>query len=110
MLKTHSPYGKHILFIVAFLESVMSTFPLTLLFVALALANTKKSFYFASICTIGATVGAVVGYGIGHFAWIGQNAEFTSFAHLFFNNLPGFSIEAYKNIQNLFIEWGILMF
>jgi membrane protein YqaA with SNARE-associated domain len=109
MSKAHSPYGKHLLFLISFFESIFSVFPLTLLFVALALANTKKSFNFALISTLGATVGAMFGYSIGHFAWIGPNNEFTSFAKFFFTNVPAFSVEAYNNIQNLYNEWGILI-
>lgn len=109
MLKAHSPYGKHILFFIAFFESVFSAFPLTLLFVALALANTKKSFQFSFISTFGAVFGAIVGYAIGHFAWIGQNNEFTSIAHFFFNNIPAFSVEAYNNMQALYREWDFII-
>ncbi len=109
MQKAHTPYGKHILFFISFIESIFSLFPLTLLFVALALANTKKAFQFSLISTIGAVSGAMVGYSIGHFAWIGQNSEFTSIAHFFFNNIPAFSIDAYSNMQALYHEWGFLI-
>ena len=109
LLKAHSPYGKHILFFIAFFESIFSVFPLTLLFVALALANTKKSFQFSFISTTGAVSGAMLGYSIGHFAWIGQNSEFTSIAHFFFNNIPAFTIEAYNNMQALYHEWDFVI-
>jgi membrane protein YqaA with SNARE-associated domain len=109
LLKAHSPYGKHILFTIAFLESIFSAFPLTLLFVALALANTKKSFQFSLISTIGAVTGAIAGYSIGYFAWIGQNEEYTSIAQFFFSNIPAFSIEAYNNMQALYHEWGFII-
>jgi membrane protein YqaA with SNARE-associated domain len=109
MLKAQSPQGKYILFAVAFIESIFSIFPLTILFIALALADTRNSHKFALISTIGAVTGAMMGYGIGHYAWIGQNGEYTSFAYFFFNNVPGFSIEAYRNIQELFTEWGIII-
>jgi membrane protein YqaA with SNARE-associated domain len=109
MIKAHSPYGKYILFFIALFESILSAFPLTLIFVALALANTKKTFQFSFISTVGALTGAMLGYCIGHFAWIGQNNEFTSIAQFFFNNVPAFSIDAYKNIQDLFHVWGFLI-
>lgn len=109
MFKAHSPYGKYILFFIAFFESVFSVFPLTLLFVALALANTKKSFQFSLISTVGAVSGAILGYTIGHYSWIGQNGEFTSIAHFFFNNIPAFSIEAYNSMQALYREWDFII-
>ena len=109
MSKAESRYGRHVLFAVSFIESIFSIFPLTILYIALALADTKNSFKFALISTIGAVSGAMFGYAIGHFAWIGQNGEYTSFAYFFFNNVPGFSVEAYKNIQDLYTQWGILI-
>jgi membrane protein YqaA with SNARE-associated domain len=109
MLKAHSPYGKHILFVIAFVESILSLFPLTILFVALALANTKKTFQFSLISTLGAVTGAIAGYSIGHFAWIGQNNEYTDLAHFFFNNVPAFSMEAYHNMQAIYREWDFII-
>jgi membrane protein YqaA with SNARE-associated domain len=109
MLKAQSPYGKYILFAVALIESIFSVFPLTLLFIMLALTATRNSFKFAWISTFGAISGAKLGYAIGHFVWIGQNGEYTLFANFFFNNVPGFSVEGYRNIQVLFAEWGILI-
>lgn len=109
MIKAHSPYGKHILFFIAFFESIFSVFPLTLLFVALAIANIKKSFQFSLISTIGAVLGAILGYSIGHFAWIGQNSEFTAIAHFFFNNIPAFSIEAYNSMRAIYHEWDFVI-
>ena len=93
------------LFILAFIESVFFPIPPDILLIAMAMGAVAKSFRFAIICTIGSVTGAVVGYYIGHFAWLNPNGEFTGLANLFFNNIPGFTYELYNNIKILFNEW-----
>jgi membrane protein YqaA with SNARE-associated domain len=100
-----TPYGPIALFILAFVESVFFPIPPDILLIALALGSIRKSFRFALICTIGSVSGAFIGYGIGHFAWITTNGEFTGFAKFFFNNIPGFSVNLFNNIKALFIQW-----
>ena len=93
------------LFILAFIESVFFPIPPDILLIAMAMGAVAKSFRFAIICTIGSVTGAIVGYYIGHFAWLNTNGEFTGLANLFFNNIPGFTYELYNNIKILFNEW-----
>jgi membrane protein YqaA with SNARE-associated domain len=100
-----SPYGAMALFILAFVESVFFPIPPDILLIALALGAVAKSFRYALICTLGSVAGAIVGYGIGHFAWITAGGEFTGFANFFFNNIPGFTVSLFNNIKELFIEW-----
>lgn len=100
-----TPYGPMALFILAFTESVFFPIPPDVLLIALALGSSKRSFRFALNCTIGSVSGAFVGYGIGHFAWISANGEFTAFANFFFNNIPGFSITLFDSIKALFNQW-----
>lgn len=100
-----TPYGPLALFILAFAESVFFSVPPDILLIALALGCTSKSFRLALNCTIGSVSGALVGYTIGHFAWISTSGEFTGFANFFFNNIPGFSINLFYNIKALFTQW-----
>jgi membrane protein YqaA with SNARE-associated domain len=100
-----SPYGAFALFILAFIESVFFPVPPDVLLIALALGAAAKAFRYALICTAGSVTGAIVGYGIGHFAWMSGNGEFTGFANFFFNNIPGFSVSLFNNIKELFTEW-----
>ena len=101
-----TPYGLMALFILAFAESVFFPVPPDVLLIALALGNSNKSFRFAFYCTIGSISGALVGYSIGHFAWITASGEFTRFAEFFFNNIPGFSVDLFNKIKYLFNQWG----
>lgn len=100
-----TPYGPMALFITAFVESIFFPVPPDILLIALALGCTSKSFRFALNCTIGSILGAIVGYYIGFFAWISPSGEFTPFANFFFNNIPGFSIDLYNSIKELFNQW-----
>lgn len=100
-----TPNGPIALFILAFTESVLFPVPPDILLIALALGCTSKSFHFALICTIGSVSGALVGYTIGHFAWVSTSGEFTGFANFFFNNIPGFSVNLFNSIKALFNQW-----
>lgn len=102
---SETPYGPLALFILAFAESVFFPVPPDVLLIALAFGSQKKSFRFASYCTIGSVLGAFVGYGLGHYTWIAANGEFTGFANFFFRNIPGFTVSLYHNIRQLFNEW-----
>jgi membrane protein YqaA with SNARE-associated domain len=101
----NTPYGPMALFILAFAESVFFPIPPDVLLIALALGSSGKSFHFALNCTIGSVMGAFVGYGLGHYAWIAANGEFTGFANFFFNNIPGFTVSLYDSIRQLFNDW-----
>lgn len=98
-------YGAMVLFILAFTESVFFPIPPDILLIALALGATAKAFKYAFICAFGSVLGAFVGYAIGNYAWLTASGEFSAFANFFFTNIPGFSVELYENIKNLFIEW-----
>jgi len=100
-----TPYGPLALFILAFTESIFFPIPPDVLLIALALGSIKKSFRFAINCTIGSISGAFVGYAIGHLAWTTATGEFTGFATFFFNNIPGFSVNLFNRIKDLFNQW-----
>lgn len=68
------PYAKYALFFIALIESSVFPIPPDILLIALALGQPKSALRFAAITTVGSTVGAVVGYGIGFLLWasVGQ--------------------------------------
>ena len=101
-----SPSGPVALFILAFCESVFFPIPPDVLLIALAIGNSKRSFRFALNCAIGSVFGAMVGYSLGHFAWIASSGEFTSFANFLFHNIPGFTVDMYNRIQALYDKWN----
>ncbi len=100
-----SPYGALALFIIAFTESIFFPIPPDVLLIALVLGSRAKAFRFALICTIGSVTGAMVGFYIGSAIWLDGTNQFTPFAMFFFNNVPGFTVELYENIKQLYNEW-----
>jgi membrane protein YqaA with SNARE-associated domain len=103
----NTKWGLWVLFICAFADASFLPLPTPLFFLALALLNLTKAYKYALFATLGMLSGAIVGYTIGHFAWITVNGEFTGIANFFFNNVPGFSEEIYSRIQNLYAKWDI---
>jgi membrane protein YqaA with SNARE-associated domain len=101
----YTPYAGAALFILAFTESIFFPVPPDILLIVLVLGCRSKAFKYALICTLGSVSGALIGYLLGHFIWVNGSGEFTWFANLFFNNIPGFSLDLYDNIKGLFAKW-----
>jgi membrane protein YqaA with SNARE-associated domain len=60
------PKAVYVLFWVTFIESSISPIPPIPLLIPMCLANPKRSWYYALVCTAGACTGGFVGYGIGY--------------------------------------------
>jgi membrane protein YqaA with SNARE-associated domain len=60
------PKAVHVLFWVTFFESAFSPIPPIPLLIPMCLANPRRSWYYALVCTAGACAGGFLGYGIGH--------------------------------------------
>lgn len=60
------PKAVYVLFWVTFFESSFSPIPPIPLLIPMCLANPKRSWYYALVCTAGACCGGMLGYGIGH--------------------------------------------
>ncbi len=101
-----TPYGPLALFVLAFAESSFFPIPPDALLIALALGIRKKSFTFAAICTLASVLGALLGYGIGYYAWWNGANEFSNLANFFFANIPGFTHEIFYNVKVLYDEWN----
>lgn len=92
-----SPWGGWALFILAMAESIFFPVPPDVLLMALCIGMPKKSFKYALICTAGSVIGAIVGFGLGAFAWELVDSWF----------IPGiFSQAAFDNVANLYAEWN----
>jgi membrane protein YqaA with SNARE-associated domain len=101
-----SPYGAYALFILAFAESSFFPIPPDPLLIALVLGSAAKAFKYAANCTIASVLGALLGYTIGHFLWWTPSNEFTGIANFFFQNIPGFNVEAFYRIQKMYDEYN----
>ena len=100
-----TPYGPIALFVLSFAEASFFPIPPDPLLIALALGARQKAFKFAFICTIASVTGALLGYGIGHYAWWGLNGEFSALANFFLNNIPGFTVANFERVQHLYQNW-----
>lgn len=91
-----TPYGSWALFLIAVAESSFFPIPPDVLLIALAVGAPGKSFFFATVCTAGSLIGAVLGYiiGVQFYDWIGQPIiEFYSAQH------------HYDSVKGLYERW-----
>ena len=93
-----TPYGVPALFLLALAESSFFPIPPDFLLIALCLGAREKALRFAAICTAGSVIGGLAGYGIGWGLW-------SAVDQLFFTYVPGFSEEAFANVQEIYREW-----
>ena len=101
-----TPYGPIALFVLAFAEASFFPVPPDALLIALALGSRLKSLHFALNCAVASVLGAILGYGIGHFAWWASAGEFSGLALFFFNHIPGFSEQLFYRIQEQYNQWN----
>jgi len=100
-----TPYASIALFTFAFIEAIFFPVPVDILMIVLVLGYRQKAFRYALYTTIGSVSGAFIGYLAGHFMWVNAAGEFTWFANIFFNNIPGFSADLYEKIKILYAQW-----
>lgn len=99
-----SRWGWLALLFIALFEASWFPLPPDVLLIALCLGATKKSFRFATLCLTGSVLGAALGYGIGHFAWITPEGTPTALANLFYEYV--FSIESFNNVGALYDKYN----
>jgi membrane protein YqaA with SNARE-associated domain len=98
----YTPYASLAIFILAFIEAIFFPVPVDILLIVLVLGCRPKAFTYALYTTIGSVSGAFVGFMLGHFLWVTKGGDFTWFANLFFNNIPGFSIDLFNSFKVLY--------
>ncbi|MFA6685873.1 MAG: DedA family protein, partial [Desulfuromonas sp.] len=64
-----SPVGAWALFFISLAEASFFPLPPDILLLALGFSLPARSFYFATLATLGSVVGAVAGYIIGFWFW-----------------------------------------
>lgn len=80
------PYATWALFVIAFIESSFFPIPPDVLLIALGVAQPRRAFWYALVCTAGSVSGAFLGYYIGYafFETIGSRiVAFYGFADQF---------------------------
>jgi len=94
-------WGPAALGVLAFTESSFFPIPPDPLLMALALGKPKRSFHFASLCTIASVAGGLFGYFIGYYLW-------EAVAQFFFQYVPGFTQKNFLYVQGKYQQNAFL--
>ncbi len=101
-----TPYGLPALCILAFAEASFFPIPPDILLIALALGLRRQAFRFAFYCSLFSILGALFGYGLGHFLWWNGPETFSPLARFFFDKVPGLSQELFFRIGREYDRWN----
>ena len=102
--KKNSDYSISLL---SFSESFFFPIPPDVLLIPLCLGRRRKSFYFAFLCSISSIIGGIFGYYIGKVLWWDvPGYEYSTLANLFFEYVPGVTIDGFNRIKVLYDEWN----
>ena len=88
------------MFFLSLAESSFFPVPPDVLGIALCTGKPKKSFVFATVCTVGSVIGGILGYWIGMALW-------DSLAPVFFDYVPNFTPEVFDTVQRRYEENAI---
>lgn len=92
------PQARVALFFIALIEASIFPIPPDVLLIALALGRPDLGLRFAAITTAGSTVGAVLGFCMGMFLFVGVAEPILHFYG---------AMEQFSHVQELFLEYGI---
>lgn len=95
---SEGPAAPYSLFAIAFAEASFFPLPPDALLIPMALAQPRRAFSFAAICTIGSVTGGALGYGIGFWLLAQLAQPIINFYHF-----DG----AFLNFQQKFAAYGV---
>jgi membrane protein YqaA with SNARE-associated domain len=93
-----SRHAEAALFGVAFAESSFFPLPPDLLLVPMTLAQPKRAWRYAGVCTLASVLGGLVGYAIGYFLLASVGRPILQFYGV---------MEQYHELKTLFDQWGV---
>lgn len=96
-----------VLFLFAFADAFILPLPVTTFFLILIFLNSQKVAQQILSVLGGTMLGAVAGYFLGHFAWLKPNGEFTGMVQFLLHNVPGFSLDVYQKVHDLYSKWNV---
>ena len=101
------PNGDISLVILSFSEASFFPIPPDVLLIPLCLGNRKKIYFFAFICSFFSIIGAIFGYYIGKLLWWNiPGVEYSYIANMFFEYVPGITIDGFNRIQTMYDQWN----
>jgi membrane protein YqaA with SNARE-associated domain len=104
--KANIRWTSWVMFSFAFVDASFLPLPVTTTFLLLILLDNTRTVRYLIYTILGTFVGAVTGYLIGHFVLLNAHGVSSGFLQFLFNNLPGFSENAYNRMQTLYSNWG----
>lgn len=107
---TRTKYSLLVLFVLVFLDSSLFPFPTTIIFITLSLFYPQRSNLNALVATMAMVIGGLAGYCIGYYMWLTPGGNFTPFARFFFDHVPGFDVNLYQYISDLYNRWSYGIF
>ncbi|HWZ39468.1 MAG TPA: YqaA family protein [Bradyrhizobium sp.] len=96
----HKPYALWILAIVSFAESSFFPVPPDVMLVPMSLAQPKRAWVYAGVCTIASVIGGCLGYAIGALLYDSVGHWVIDFYHM------GDKVEAFRES---YARWGALI-
>lgn len=84
--------------IVAFAESSFFPLPPDLLLIPMILAQPRRAFFFAALCTAMSVLGGFLGYAIGYFLFDAVGRPVLEFYH---------AMDRYEALKAAFAQWGV---
>ncbi|CAK0770317.1 conserved membrane hypothetical protein [Azospirillaceae bacterium] len=83
---------------VSFIESSFFPIPPDVLLIPIILANRRKAFWIAFLCTVASVIGGYFGYAIGYFLFQTIGRQIFEFYHI---------MDKYTTLAKGFEEWGV---
>lgn len=83
---------------ISFIESMIFPIPPDVMLMPMCLAQRKKAFFYALVCTVASVLGGLGGYLLGHIFYEGLGQKIVAFY--------GYE-EPFARFQNYYIEWGV---
>jgi len=96
----HKPYALWILAVVAFAESSFFPVPPDVMLVPMSLAEPKRAWIYAGVCTVASVVGGCLGYAIGALLYDSVGHCVIDFYHM------GDKVEAFRES---YARWGAVI-
>ena len=96
------PHAVWWLALISFLESSIFPIPPDVLLIPLTLADRRRAFWYATVCTIASVAGGWVGYAIGYALFETIGRPIIAFYHL------GDDFAAFRQVFNTYGAWIVL--
>ena len=103
------PSGPRALAGISFAEASFFPIPPDVLLIPMAIGNRNRSLFLGFLCTISSVLGAIAGYAIGLWIWWDPSGNYSAFAQLFFNHIPGFTYESFSNVKSLYEKYNFII-